>query len=44
MGVPAAQAAGALRLSLGRTTTDADVDHALRVIPASVARLQGVAA
>jgi cysteine desulfurase len=44
MGVPAAQAAGALRLSLGWTTTDADVDHALRVIPASVARLQGVAA
>jgi cysteine desulfurase len=44
MGVPAARAAGALRLSLGWTTTDADVDHALLVIPASVARLQGVAA
>jgi cysteine desulfurase len=43
MGVPPDQAGGALRLSLGWTTTDADVDHALRVIPAAVDRLQGVA-
>jgi cysteine desulfurase len=33
--------AGALRLSLGWTSTDADVDHALRVIPAAVGRLRG---
>ncbi len=44
MGVPPERARGALRLSLGWTTTDADVDRALRVIPAAVARLQGAAA
>jgi cysteine desulfurase len=44
MGVPAERAAGALRLSLGWTTTDADVDHALAVIPAAAGRLQGAAA
>ena len=32
MGVDRALAAGALRLSLGRTTTDADVDRALEVV------------
>ena len=42
MGVPADRARGALRLSLGWTTTDDDVDHALRAVPAAVARLQGV--
>jgi cysteine desulfurase len=31
---------GALRLSLGWTSTDADVDHALAVIPAAVAQLR----
>jgi cysteine desulfurase len=40
MGVPADRAAGALRLSLGWTTTDAEVDRALAVIPAAVARLR----
>ena len=44
MGVPADRSRGALRLSLGWSTTDHDVDHALRAIPAAVARLQGVAA
>jgi cysteine desulfurase len=44
MGVPPERARGALRLSLGWTSTDADVDHALRAIPTAVARLQGVAA
>lgn len=44
MGVPSDVAAGALRLSLGHTTTDADVDHALAVIPDAVARLGGVPA
>ncbi|MGH9227402.1 MAG: cysteine desulfurase family protein [Acidimicrobiales bacterium] len=41
MGIGPQLGAGALRLSLGWTSTDADVDHALRVIPAAVARLRG---
>lgn len=44
MGIPAARSRGALRLSLGWTSTDADIDHALATIPAAVARLQAVAA
>lgn len=40
MGVPRALAFGSLRLSLGWTTTDAEVDHALEVVPASVAQLR----
>jgi cysteine desulfurase len=44
MGVPAERSRGALRLSLGWTTTDADVDRALATVPAAVARLQAVAA
>jgi cysteine desulfurase len=40
MGVPAERAAGALRLSLGTTSTDADVDFALEVIPPAVERLR----
>jgi cysteine desulfurase len=42
MGIGPELGAGALRLSLGWTSTDADVDQALRVIPAAVARLHGV--
>jgi cysteine desulfurase len=44
MGIPADRARGALRLSLGWTTTDPEVDHAIGAIIAAVARLQGVAA
>jgi cysteine desulfurase len=44
MGVPAERSRGALRLSLGWSSVDADVDHALRAIPASVARLRAVPA
>ncbi|MBV9283783.1 MAG: aminotransferase class V-fold PLP-dependent enzyme, partial [Acidimicrobiia bacterium] len=40
MGVPAELAIGALRLSLGSTTTQADVDLALEVIPRAVQRLR----
>jgi len=40
MGVPSERATGALRLSLGVTTTDADVDLALEVVPPAVARLR----
>ncbi len=40
VGVDRARAGGSLRLSLGATTTDDDVDRALAVIPAAVARLR----
>jgi cysteine desulfurase len=42
MGVSRERATGALRLSLGRDTTDADVDLALDAIPSAVARLRGL--
>jgi cysteine desulfurase len=40
MGIPKAEALGSLRLSLGTTTTDADVDIALKAVPDAVARLR----
>ena len=40
MGVDRSVAMGALRLSLGRTTTEADIDRATDVIVASVRRLR----
>jgi cysteine desulfurase len=40
MGVPADLARGALRFSLGSSTSDADVDRVLDVLPAAVARLR----
>lgn len=40
MGYSRAAAAGSLRLSLGWCSTDADVDHALEVIPRCVAMLR----
>lgn len=40
MGVDASLAAGALRLTLGHTTTDADIDHAIGAIGAAVERLR----
>jgi len=40
LGVPADYLAGSLRLSLGYETTEADVDRALEVVPASVASLR----
>ena len=39
MGYPPEEALGALRLSLGRTTTDDEIDEAIRVIPAVLRRL-----
>lgn len=44
MGIDRTRATGALRLSLGSTTTTADVDHALEVIPAAAAQLREAAA
>jgi len=40
MGIDEKRALGSLRLSLGATTTDDDVDLALKVIPDAVARLR----
>jgi cysteine desulfurase len=40
MGVPRQRAMGALRLSLGHTTTEADIDRAIVVISASIRRLR----
>jgi cysteine desulfurase len=42
MGVPPDPRLGALRLSLGWTSDDADVDRVLDVLPATVARLRAV--
>jgi cysteine desulfurase len=44
MGVDRSVAAGALRMSLGRTTTDADVDRAIEVVADAVVRLRRVIA
>jgi cysteine desulfurase len=43
MGADAASARGSLRLSLGHTSTDADVDAALEVLPAAVERARQAA-
>ena len=41
MGVPRERAGGALRMTLGATTTVADVDRAVDVVSSAVARLRG---
>ncbi len=43
MGYPSEEARGALRMSLGRTTTDAEMDEAVRVVPGVIERLQAAA-
>ncbi|HZQ29447.1 MAG TPA: cysteine desulfurase family protein [Acidimicrobiales bacterium] len=40
MGIPRHEALSAVRFSLGTTTTDADVDLALKIVPDAVARLR----
>jgi cysteine desulfurase len=40
MGYPEEEARGALRLSLGRTTTEPEIDQAASVVPAVIARLR----
>ena len=42
LGLPQHQAFGSLRLSLGRWTTDADIDRVLEVLPGIVARLRAM--
>jgi cysteine desulfurase len=44
MGISPERARGSLRLSLGHTSTDADVDHALDAIPTAVERLRSFGA
>ena len=44
MGVDKSWSLGALRMSLGRTTTSADIDRAIAVVVGAVRRLRGVAA
>jgi cysteine desulfurase len=43
MGADAASARGSLRLSLGHTSVDADIDEVLRVLPGAVARARQAA-
>jgi cysteine desulfurase len=40
MGFPAEEGAGALRLSVGRTTTDAEIAEAVRVVPEVLRRMR----
>ncbi len=44
MGYPDDEARGALRLSLGRTTTDADIDRAVDIVPRVIASMRRAAA
>jgi len=44
MGYPDDEARGALRLSLGRTTTAAEIDECVRVVPATIARIRAASA
>ncbi|MEI8334378.1 MAG: cysteine desulfurase family protein [Chloroflexota bacterium] len=44
MGFPEDEARGALRLSLGRATTDAEVERAAVLVPATIARIRGAGA
>jgi cysteine desulfurase len=41
MGVPTERAHGSIRFSLSRETTEAELDEAVEIIDASVARLRG---
>ncbi|MBK5224729.1 MAG: aminotransferase class V-fold PLP-dependent enzyme, partial [Acidimicrobiia bacterium] len=42
IGVPRERAKGSLRLSLGATTTDAEIDHAVDAVVGAVERLRGL--
>jgi cysteine desulfurase len=42
MGVPTEWALGALRCSLGRSTSDEDIDHVLETLPAAVERIRAM--
>jgi cysteine desulfurase len=40
MGYPEEEARGALRMSLGRTTTDAEIDTACEIVPRVIASMR----
>jgi cysteine desulfurase len=42
MGVPTEWALGALRCSLGRSTSDEDIDYVLETLPPAVERIRAV--
>ena len=42
MAYPDEEARGSLRVSLGRTTTDADIDEAIRIVPGELRRMMTV--
>jgi cysteine desulfurase len=44
MGFPEEEARGALRLSLGRTTTDDEVDRAMAIVPTTIVRIRDASA
>lgn len=44
LGYPEDETRGSLRLTLGRTTTDADIDQAVAVVPQTIGRLRSAAA
>jgi len=44
MGYPEEEARGALRLTLGRTTTDAEIDEASRIVPDAIGRMRDASA
>ncbi|MEX2546266.1 MAG: aminotransferase class V-fold PLP-dependent enzyme, partial [Chloroflexota bacterium] len=41
LGYPEEEARGSLRLTLGRTTTEADIDRAVELIPETIAHMRG---
>ena len=44
LGYPEEETRGSLRLTLGRTTTDAEIDQAIEVVPQVIARLRSASA
>lgn len=44
LGYPEEETRGSLRLTLGRTTTDPDIDHAITVVPQTISRLRAATA
>jgi cysteine desulfurase len=44
LGYPEEETRGSLRLTLGRTTTEADIDHAIAVVPQTIRQLRSATA
>jgi cysteine desulfurase len=43
MGIPAEEAHGSLRFSLGKDTTEEDIDYVIKVLPGIVEKLRKMA-